>query len=207
MTDYERLLARIRAVRRCWRLQQLSRGAALLAVSLVLLAVLGVAAANLLGFSDAAVLAARTLTGLAALLCLARFLYIPLRRRVSDVQVAQYVEERFPGLQDRLVSAVEPLLVQWQGSIVDADIEGAEGFIEYRRVAPDGPGRHVVDHEQGRQAPGGLDLGVVGRLELRQEEGHDAPLPPHELRPEGVERKKVEVAVLDPAPEVLPVEV
>ena len=32
---------------------------------------------------------------------------LPLRRRISDVQVAQFIEERFPQLQDRLVTAVE----------------------------------------------------------------------------------------------------
>src|SRR5207247_8668369 len=36
-----------------------------------------------------------------------RFLYLTLRRRVSDVQVAQYVEERYPKLEDRLVTAME----------------------------------------------------------------------------------------------------
>ena len=35
------------------------------------------------------------------------FLYMPLRAHVSDVQVAQYIEENYPQLEDRLVAAIE----------------------------------------------------------------------------------------------------
>jgi len=49
----------------------------------------------------------RFITATAAVLVGYWFLLRPMMRRISDNQVAQYIEERYPDLQDRLISAVE----------------------------------------------------------------------------------------------------
>ncbi len=107
MNSYESLLARIRQVRRRWRSQILLRGISLFFASTVALLVLGVWGADLFGFKQPAVWFMRFLTGGTILFIAWYFLYIPLRRRVSDVKIAQFVEEKYPQLEDRLVAAVE----------------------------------------------------------------------------------------------------
>jgi hypothetical protein len=107
MTSYENLLARIRHVRRQWRSQVLVKGISLFLASTIALLVLGVWGADLFGFKQPAIWAMRFLTGGAALFVAWYFLYIPLRMRVSDVMIAQFIEEKYPQLEDRLVAAVE----------------------------------------------------------------------------------------------------
>jgi hypothetical protein len=94
-------------VRRRWRAQVLVKGISLFAASAVALLVLGVWGADLFGFRPAAVWIMRAVTGGAVLFVAWRFLYGPLGARVSGVQIAQLVEERYPHLEDRLVAAVE----------------------------------------------------------------------------------------------------
>ncbi len=107
MNSYESLLARIRQVRRRWRSQVLVRGISLFFASIIALLVLGVWGADLFGFKQPALWLVRFLTGGAALFIAWYFLYVPLRMRVSDVTIAQYIEEKYPQLEDRLVAAVE----------------------------------------------------------------------------------------------------
>ena len=107
MNSYESLRERIRMVRRRWRTQILIKGVSLFLASSISLLVLSVWGADLFGFKPGALWAMRLLTGGAVVFVAVRFLYLPLRRRVSDVQVAQYVEERYPKLEDRLVTAME----------------------------------------------------------------------------------------------------
>ena len=107
MTTYQSLLSRVRQVRRKWRLQALLRGVSLLLACTIALLILGVWGADLFGFKPSAVWAMRVLIGAASVYVAYRFFLSPLLRRVSDVQVAQYIEERYPQLQDRLVTAVE----------------------------------------------------------------------------------------------------
>jgi hypothetical protein len=104
---YERLLARVRRVRTRWRAQVLVKGLSLFLVSAIALLVFGVWGADLFGFTPAAVWSIRVLTGAAVLFIAWYFLYVPLRVRVSDVQIAQFIEERYPQLEDRLVTAIE----------------------------------------------------------------------------------------------------
>jgi hypothetical protein len=107
MSSYEMILSRVSQVRRRWRAQMLVKGISLfLACSIALLA-LGVWGADLFGFRLAAVWCARLIAGGAIVFVALHFLYLPLRRRVTDVQIAQFVEEQFPQLQDRLITAVE----------------------------------------------------------------------------------------------------
>jgi hypothetical protein len=107
MTTYQSLLSQVRQVRRKWRLQALVRGASLLLACTVAMLILGVWGADLFGFKPAAVWFMRVITGAALLYVAYRFFVAPLLQRVSDVQIAQYIEERYPQLQDRLVTAVE----------------------------------------------------------------------------------------------------
>jgi len=107
MNSYQDLLSRIRIVRRRWRTQMVIQGLSLFLASAIALLVLGVWGADIFGFKPAAIWTMRTITGAAVLFIAGWFLYLPLRRRVSDVQIAQYVEERYPELEDRLVTAVE----------------------------------------------------------------------------------------------------
>lgn len=107
MSSYPMLLSRVRVVRRRWRAQMLLKGISLfLACSIALLAS-GVWGADLLGFKPAAVWLIRLAAGGAVVFVALHFLYLPLRRRITDVQIAQFVEEHFPQLQDRLITAVE----------------------------------------------------------------------------------------------------
>ena len=58
-------------------------------------------------FSPSSIIAARVLLSLAVLGSVYYFLIRPLRRRVTDEQVALYLEEHEPSLQATLISAVE----------------------------------------------------------------------------------------------------
>src|SRR5512134_1929380 len=101
------LLEIIAQVRSRWRMKLALRGAvsvAAIAFGLFLLAAYGMEWAR---FSGASIVAARV----AMLVVLAAaaywFLFVPLRRRVTDEQVALYLEEHEPSLQATLLSAVE----------------------------------------------------------------------------------------------------
>ena len=85
MTSYERLLARLRQVRRRWRSQVLVKGLSLFLVSAVALLVLGVWGADLFGFRPAAVWTMRIVTGGSVLFIAWYFSLCSLRVRVSDV--------------------------------------------------------------------------------------------------------------------------
>ena len=58
-------------------------------------------------FTASSIIAARILLASAVIASVFYFLVRPLRRRVTDEQVALYLEEHEPSLQARLVSAVE----------------------------------------------------------------------------------------------------
>ncbi len=107
MSTYKMLLSRVRLVRGRWRRQMLLKGISLCVLAAVGLLVLGVWGAGLFGFRPAALWAVRSAAAAVIAFAVFRFLFLPLRRRVTDVQIAQFVEERYPQLEDRLVSAVE----------------------------------------------------------------------------------------------------
>ena len=94
-------------VRKRWRLKLALRGVARIvgvAVALFVVAAYGMEWAR---FSPAAIITARILLASAVAASIWMFLVRPLRRRVTDEQVALYLEEHEPSLQARLVSAVE----------------------------------------------------------------------------------------------------
>lgn len=107
MNSYESLLTRIVLVRRRWRSQVAIKGIALFLVSTIALLVLGIWGADFFGFKPAAVWLMRIVTGGAVVFVAWRFAYFPLRIQISNVQIAQYIEENYPHLEDRLVTAVE----------------------------------------------------------------------------------------------------
>jgi hypothetical protein len=101
------LVGIIRQARRRWRVKLALRGAAAVAG---LCLVLFVAAAYVLEwarFTPASVLTLRVAGALALAASVAYFLVRPLMRRVTDEQVAMYLEEHEPTLQATLVSAVD----------------------------------------------------------------------------------------------------
>src|SRR3974377_1369651 len=107
MSSYQNLLARVKLVRRRWRMQTMVKGLSLFLASTIALLVLGVWGADLFGFRPAAVWLMRLVTSLAVLFVGFRFLLVPLRPRITEVQRAQFSEEPSPQLEDRRVSAVE----------------------------------------------------------------------------------------------------
>src|SRR6186713_2355367 len=101
------LLAIISDVRSRWRIKLLMRGAvgmAGIAFAIFLVAAYGMEWAR---FSPASILAGRVILLVALIACALWFLVRPLRRQVSDEQVALYLEEHEPSLQATLISAVE----------------------------------------------------------------------------------------------------
>jgi hypothetical protein len=107
MNAYESLLTKVQQVRRRWRSEVLVKGISLFVASAIVLLVLGVWGADLFGFRLHAVWAVRLFAGCAILFAGWYFLYLPNRIRITDVQIAQYIEEKYPQLEDRLVTAVE----------------------------------------------------------------------------------------------------
>lgn len=126
--------ALLRSVRRRWMAARLLRGLAwsASAASLALAAVLAVDL--LLAPSDLVMaLLAADLAGAAAVFAV--WSLWPLRRAPSDRQVARYVEERCPRLQDRLASAVDPRAAHssFGGRVLDEAARRARD-VEPRRV-------------------------------------------------------------------------
>src|SRR5215831_2658237 len=102
-SEFQQLLQKIEQVRQRFRWIVFAKGLALsLACSLVVV-VAAVLLVDHWNYSDRALLLARTSSILLVLACFAWFLGRPLLRPVHDVQLARYVEEHHPLLQDRLV--------------------------------------------------------------------------------------------------------
>src|SRR6266540_3211414 len=100
------LMQIIGEVRSRWRMKLALRGtvtALAVVVALVLVAAYGMEWAR---FSPASIITARILLALGVVASVGYFLVRPLRRRVTDEQVALYLEENEPSLEATLVSAV-----------------------------------------------------------------------------------------------------
>lgn len=97
----------IRSLRSRWRLKLVLRGVVrvvAIGLALLLTTAYGMEWAR---FSASSIIAARALIAVVLLASIFYFLVQPLRRRVTDEQVALYLEEHEPSLQAILVSAVE----------------------------------------------------------------------------------------------------
>src|SRR5688572_16036907 len=101
------LLEIIGEVRSRWRAKLVLRGVVrvtAIALALFLLAAYGMEWAK---FTAVSIIASRVLIAVALAASVFYFLIRPLRRRVSDEQVALYLEEHEPSLQATLISAIE----------------------------------------------------------------------------------------------------
>jgi hypothetical protein len=101
------LLEIIADVRRRWRLKLAVRGAARVALTAFVVFLVAAYGLEWARFTSVSIIAARTGLALALALAVWVFLVRPLRRRVTDEQVALYLEEHDPSLQAMVVSAVE----------------------------------------------------------------------------------------------------
>ena len=106
-TPRAQLTAVISEVRRRWRIKMALRGAALVIGGTALILLGSALGIDALRFSPKAILAFRLAALVALIAIVALWLVRPLRRRVSDGQVALYVEEHEPSLEASILSAVE----------------------------------------------------------------------------------------------------
>src|SRR5580704_5593501 len=109
MNSNEELLQKIAIVRKRWKAFLWLRGLSWVLGVLVVALLTGVAVANSSYIPGWAVIFVRL--GLLGVLIatVVRALVLPLRRVPDDTQLARFVEEKNPGLEDRLVSAVEAI--------------------------------------------------------------------------------------------------
>jgi len=101
------LLGIIAEVRRRWRLKLALRGIVRVLAILVAFFLIAAFLMQWDRFSPASILIARIALAATLISSIYWFLFLPLRRRVSDEQVALYLEEHEPSLQATLLSAVE----------------------------------------------------------------------------------------------------
>jgi Domain of unknown function (DUF4175) len=97
----------IRRVRNRWRLKLALRGAVIVVAGTVLALLLSASGLESFRFSAPAIISFRIITVAVFVGLLFYGLVWPLRRRVSDAQVAMYLEERDPTLEAAIISAVE----------------------------------------------------------------------------------------------------
>ncbi len=101
------LLEVVRQVRRRWRLKLALRGAVGFLLAGILAIVAIAYALETLKFTPTAILSFRIVTGLVLVAAGAWFFARPLSRKVSDEQVALYLEEHEPTLDSTILSAME----------------------------------------------------------------------------------------------------
>lgn len=104
---HTQLLDVIGHVRGRWRLKLALRGALIVGGAALVAILLSAYGLEKLGFSSGPLLTFRVLTYAVVLGLAIRYLVLPLLRRVTDEQVALYLEEHEPSLQAAVVSAVE----------------------------------------------------------------------------------------------------
>lgn len=104
---YTKLIDKITYVKRRWRTKVLLKG---LAITLVITAAafyVSIAIGHAFNFSPTSIRLLRMFLFTAFVCPAVAYMLLPLVRRVSELQVARFIEERHPRLQERLVSAVE----------------------------------------------------------------------------------------------------
>src|SRR5499425_256890 len=109
MTPHEELLRKIAIVRSRWKAFLWLRGLAwVLGVTVVSL-LIGLALADSRAVSGWSLIGLRFAILAAIAVTVIKTLVLPLRRTPTDTQLARFIEEKNPGLQDRLVSAVDAI--------------------------------------------------------------------------------------------------
>src|SRR2546427_8030583 len=101
------LIEVIRRVRNRWRLKLAMRGAVVVVAGTVLALLLSASGLESFRFSAPAIIAFRIVTVAIFVGLLLYGLVWPMRRRVTDAQVAMYLEEADPTLESAIISAVE----------------------------------------------------------------------------------------------------
>lgn len=140
--DRSTLLDVIRQVRHRWRVKLAIRGAVGFLAATIIALIVSAYALEALRFSAGAILAFRITLLLVAAGCAAWFMVRPLMRKVSDEQVALYLEEHEPSLEATIITAMEaeragrshemsPALVQ---KLVEASIERVHEIEDGRRI-------------------------------------------------------------------------
>ena len=140
--DRSTLLNVIRQVRQRWRVKLAIRGAVGFLAATVVALIASAYALETLRFSAGSILAFRVTLLVVAMACAAWFLVRPLMRKVSDDQVALYLEEHEPSLEATIITAMEaeqagrshemsPGLVQ---KLVEAAIERVHEIEDGRRI-------------------------------------------------------------------------
>src|SRR5438093_6392523 len=109
MAPHEELLRKIALVRGRWKAFLWLRGLAWILGVMIASLLIGLLLANSTSISGWAVVGLRLALVAAVLFTLVKALVLPLRRTPTDTQLARFVEEKNPGLEDRLVSAVEAI--------------------------------------------------------------------------------------------------
>jgi hypothetical protein len=107
MNARAQLIEVVRQVRRRWRLKLALRGAVGFLVAGVLAMIAIAYTLEALKFTPTAILASRVITALVFVAAGAWFFARPLSRKVSDEQVALYLEEHEPTLDSTILSAME----------------------------------------------------------------------------------------------------
>ena len=160
--DRDELLRAIRHVRNRWRLRVAVRGIAVLVAAALGTFLVSSYGLELFKFSPGAIVAFRVFTYL-SLIGFGWWLFIrPVSRRVSDEQVALYVEEHEPSLQATVLSAVEESKKDERASGAQHSPELVRRLIEsaVAKVREIDMGR-TVEQSKLRQSSGFLILAVV----------------------------------------------
>jgi hypothetical protein len=97
----------IRRVRNRWRLRLAARGVVVVVAGTLLALLLSASGLESFRFAASAIIAFRIIALVVFLALVAWAFVLPLRRRVSDLQVAMYLEECDPTLETAIISAVE----------------------------------------------------------------------------------------------------
>lgn len=105
----DELVAVIHRVRNRWRLKLALRGAVIVVAGTLLALLLSASSLEALRFSPTAIIAFRLIAFLVFAALVVVGFVLPLRRRVSDGQVALYLEEKDPTLQAAILSAIESI--------------------------------------------------------------------------------------------------
>ena len=106
-TERQELVNVIRQVRKRWRTKLLLKGGVIFVAGSLIALVLASIGLQTTKFSPSSILTLRIVTLSVFALLLVGWLLRPLRRRVTDLQVALYVEEHEPSLQAAILSAVD----------------------------------------------------------------------------------------------------
>ena len=165
-SNHDDLVRVVRHVRGRWRLKIATRGSAIVLGAGTLAFLLSAYGLEYFRFSPAAVISFRVLTYVVLAGLAAMFLVCPLLRRVSDEQVALYLEEHEPSLQAAVLSALE---AGKEGNVIRPDRSAAlvrrlvESTIEKCWEIDAG---RAVERDSLRRSSGMFGAGVLAALLL-----------------------------------------